>query len=196
VSERIPRRFGFDPLREVMVLSPMHRGLAGVTSLNRELQLLLNPPAPGKPELKRGDHVLRLGDKVMQLRNDYEREVFNGDVGRVVHVDPRERTLALDVDGRRVDYSSEALEDLQLAYASTVHKSQGSEYPAVVIVLAREHHIMCQRNLLYTAVTRAKSLAVVVGSRAAVHRAVQNDQVQRRHTRLRERLRESTAADG
>ena len=185
VRERIPKRFGFDPVADVQVLAPMHRGTAGVGNLNRQLQELLNP---GRTGLRVGDQTFRVGDKVMQIRNDYDKEVWNGDVGRIASVDTTDKSIEVSFDDRLLCYLPEELTDLVLAYASSIHKAQGSEYPAVVVVLAREHYIMCQRNLLYTAVTRGKALTVVVGSRSAVRRAVENDQVKRRYSRLRERI--------
>jgi len=183
-AERIPARFGLDPLRDVQVVAPMHRGKAGVTRLNLALQERLNAGSGGRAV---GDYLLRAGDRVIQQRNDYDREVFNGDVGRVITAEP-DGDLAVEFDGRRVEYDQEAARHLSLAYAISVHKSQGSEYPAVVILLLPEHYLMLQRNLLYTALTRAKKLAVLVGSRRAVARAVANAAPMRRCTRLAHRL--------
>jgi exodeoxyribonuclease V alpha subunit len=183
-AERIPARFGLDPRRDIQVVAPMHRGKAGVSRLNRALQERLNAGSGGHAV---GDYVLRPGDRVIQQRNDYDREVFNGDVGRVVE-GAAEGDLAVEFDGRRVEYDAEAARHLSLAYAISVHKSQGSEYPAVVVLLLPEHYPMLQRNLLYTALTRAKKLAVLVGSRRAVGRAVANAAPLRRCTRLAHRL--------
>lgn len=183
-ADRIPARFGLDPQRDVQVLAPMHRGRAGVSRLNVALQERLNAGGGGR---RVGDYLLRPGDRVIQQRNDYEREVFNGDVGRVV-VAAEADDLTVEFDGRRVRYDQEAARHLSLAYAISVHKSQGSEYPAVVVVLLPEHYPMLQRNLLYTALTRAKKLAVLVGSRRAVARAVANAAPQLRCTRLARRL--------
>lgn len=182
VCERIPRTFGLDPLRDVQVLSPMYRGVLGCDSVNARLRALLCPGGADAPGLR----GLRLGDKVMQVRNDYETEVFNGDVGRVVAARPDR--LTVEIDGRSVDYDASKAEDLQLAYCITVHKSQGSEYPAVVVALHGQHHIMLARNLLYTAITRGKRLVVLVGSPAAMARAAATDRQVQRHGRLRERL--------
>ena len=190
VTRRIPRRFGLDPMRDVQVLAPMHRGPCGVTRLNSELQLVLNP-GPSSELLDMP--VLRVGDRVMQLRNDYDREVFNGDIGHVVLADPEEG-LTVEFDNRLVGYDLAAAADLTLAYAISVHKSQGSEYPAVVIVLMPEHHIMLQRNLLYTALTRARRVAVLISSRDTLSRAVGNASPSARNTTLAERIRE--ALDG
>ena len=189
---RIPDRFGFDPLTEIQVLAPMHRGELGVSRLNERLQEVLTPP--GGPEVRLGTRVFRVGDKVMQLRNNYELDVFNGDVGRVVSIDPEERELVVEYQGREVVYSSDDLEDLTIGYACTIHKSQGSEYAAVVVVLHDQHHLMLQRNLLYTAVTRGRRLVVLVGSRKALARAVRTESVRRRNTLLASRLRLARAA--
>ena len=186
-AERIPRRFGLDPLTDIQVLAPMHRGEAGVARLNERLQLILAPPGK-RAEISVGSRVFRCGDKVMQLRNNYELEVFNGDVGRVVAVDVEERELTVDFSGRAIVFQSEDLEDLNVAYACTIHKAQGSEYPAVVVVLHDQHHLMLQRNLLYTAVTRGRRLVVLVGSKRALSRAVRTESVRRRNTLLAERL--------
>jgi exodeoxyribonuclease V alpha subunit len=185
--ERIPEAFGFDPRRDVQVLAPMHRGAAGTDGLNAALQAALNPR--GEPIA--GARGLRLGDKVMQVRNDYERDVFNGDVGVVASSDSvgGVPTVVVDFDGRRVEYDDEALGQLELAYAVSVHKSQGSEYPAVVLLILMQHHLLLRRNLLYTAVTRGKRLVVLVGSPRAIKRAVEQADSERRHTGLRERLR-------
>jgi exodeoxyribonuclease V alpha subunit len=163
----------------------MHRGRAGVSRLNTAMQARLNPGGAG---LQIGDYTIRPGDRVIQQRNDYDREVFNGDVGRVVDAAADDGAV-VDFDGHRVAYDREAARHLALAYAISVHKSQGSEYPAVVILLLPEHYPMLQRNLLYTALTRARELAVLVGSRRAVARAVGNAAPRRRCTRLARRLR-------
>ncbi|MGD8624223.1 MAG: ATP-dependent RecD-like DNA helicase [Anaerolineae bacterium] len=189
VQNRIPAKFGFDPLEEIQVLSPLHRGAAGVGELNRRLQQALNPPAQGKPERRRGGQVFRLGDRVMQVRNNYDREVFNGDMGRIVALDPVDQVLVARIDGRDVGYDFGDLDELVHAYAVSVHKSQGSEYRAVVVPVLTQHYVMLQRNLLYTAVTRAKALVVLVGNRRAIAIAVGNNQIGRRHTALDARLR-------
>jgi exodeoxyribonuclease V alpha subunit len=188
--ERIPQAFALHPSREVQVLTPMHRGEAGTTALNRALQEALNP---GGIALERGNRApLRVGDKVMQSRNDYDRDVFNGDVGEVAAVDPEGPSAQVIFDERRVDYDGEALGDLELAYAVSIHKSQGSEYPAVVIALLPQHFVLLRRNLLYTAITRGKRLVVLVGAPRAIRRAVENAGDDRRYTRLRERLQNLT----
>lgn len=184
VSNRIPKKFGFDPLKEVQVLAPMHRGEAGVGNLNTELQEALN--GTGEVVARKG---FRVGDKVIQTRNNYELDVFNGDVGRIVHVAEDVQELHVEFEDRTALYTFDDLDDLQLAYAITVHKAQGSEYPAVVLPLASQHYVMLQRNILYTAITRGKSLVVVVGDLKALRRAVNNTDTTRRNTNLSTRLR-------
>jgi exodeoxyribonuclease V alpha subunit len=187
VTDRIPSGFGLDPMRDIQVLTPMRRGLLGTISLNQELQALLNPESAA---VRRGASALRLGDRVMQIRNNYDLGVFNGDVGRIGRVDADEETVTVVFGGRRVEYEPAQLDELLLAYACSVHKSQGSEYPCVVLPLHSQHHVMLQRNLLYTALTRAQRLAIVVGTRQAVSTAVRNHRPQRRFTRLAARLSE------
>jgi exodeoxyribonuclease V alpha subunit len=190
VAERIPARFGYDPLSAVQVLTPMHRGELGTQALNQALQQRLNPGGEGTPELARGDRVFRRGDKVMQLRNDYDRGVFNGDIGVISAIVPDDGVARVDFgDGRGAEYERNELDQLVHAYAVSVHKSQGSEYPAVVIPVATQHFMMLQRSLLYTAVTRGKRLVVLVGSKKAVSMAVRNAAARQRYTWLAERLR-------
>ena len=186
-ARRIPERFGLDPVWDIQVLSPMHRGVLGVTRLNERLQDQLTPRGR---ELAVGWRRFRVGDKVMQVRNNYELDVFNGDLGQVEAIDFGERELTVRFDDRLVTIPPDNLDDIVPAYACTIHKSQGSEYPAVVIVLHHQHHIMLQRNLLYTAITRGRRLVVIVGSKRALGRAVHNATVRTRHTLLAERLRE------
>ena len=185
VGERIRRGFGFDPRTEVQVLTPMRRGLLGADNLNAELQAVLNPAAPAIAGLRQ----LRRGDRVMQVRNNYDLDVFNGDVGRIVAIDEENRKLEVVFDGRRVAYEFASQDELALAYACSVHKSQGSEYPCVVLPLHTQHYVMLQRNLLYTGVTRAKRLLILVGDRRALGVAIRNDRQQERHTRLAELIR-------
>lgn len=185
VAERIPESFGFDPLKDVQVLTPMNRGPLGVHTLNQLLQDRLNPSGT---QIEKGGRRLRLGDKVMQLRNNYELDVFNGDLGRVVSFDPEEEELSVVFDGRRVTYAPADLDELTPAYACSIHKSQGSEYPCVVVPVHYQHFRMLQRNLIYTALTRAKKLAVFVGQKKALATAVQNQDTRRRNTRLAWRL--------
>ena len=185
VSRRIPDRFGLDPLRDIQVLSPMRRGEGGVIRLNEQLQQALNPRCEMIPRRNFGR-----GDKVMQLRNNYELDVYNGDTGIITLVDEEAGELEVTFDdGRVVIYGLDQADELDLAYAATVHKSQGSEYPAVVLAFLPQHYMMLQRNLLYTAITRGKQLVIVVGSEKAVGMAVHNSQFARRNSRLSERLR-------
>jgi exodeoxyribonuclease V alpha subunit len=193
LSERIPRKFGLDPVEDVQIISPMHGGPAGVTSLNVEIQALLNPPAPRRPELGRGDRTYRLGDKVMQIRNNYDKDVYNGDVGRIAKVDRQEQALTIAFSAAsggttEVEYGPDELDELVLAYAVSVHKAQGSEFPCVIIPVVPRHSILLQRSLLYTAVTRAKQLCVLAGSQASFERAIAREQSLRRNTYLGPRL--------
>jgi exodeoxyribonuclease V alpha subunit len=190
VAERIPRRFGLDPRRDVQVLTPTHRGPAGVASLNALLQEALNPPRPGLAEQRVGATTFRVGDRVLQLRNNYDLDVYNGDIGEIVGIDPVEQTLTVRYDeARDVAYDFGGLDELMLAYAVSVHKAQGAEYPCVVLPLLTQHYMLLQRNLLYTAVTRAKRLVVLAGDRRALAMAVANSRVQARYTGLAARLR-------
>lgn len=181
----IPQRFGFHPSQEIQVLTPMNKGVVGTLNLNAELQKVLNPQ--GK-ELARGGRSWRLGDKVIQVRNNYPKEVFNGDIGRVLEIDPEEQRVTVEFDTGQVDYDYNELDELMPAYAISVHRSQGSEYPAIVLPLLPQHYLLLQRNLLYTALTRARKLAVLIGSKKAIAMAVKNDKVQKRYTCLQERL--------
>ncbi|MGB4705022.1 MAG: ATP-dependent RecD-like DNA helicase [Candidatus Saccharicenans sp.] len=184
--ENVPRRLKLNPLStQIQVISPMYRGLVGVDNLNQELQELLNPGSAG---LKVGQKEFRVGDKVMQIRNDYEKEVFNGDLGIVAQVDQERFGLLVDFDGRLVFYEKDELADLVLAYAISVHKAQGNEYQAVVMPLLTQHYIMLQRNLFYTALTRARKLSVIIGSYRALHIAIKNDRPVQRNSRLKERI--------
>jgi len=188
VARRIPSHFRVDALEDIQVLTPMHRGLLGSLSLNAELQGLLNPEGES---LVRGSRVYRVGDKVMQIRNNYELEVFNGDIGRVVKIDAADRQVQVRFDDRVVTYDTADLDELVLGYACSIHKSQGSEYPVVVLPLHTQHYIMLQRNLLYTGITRGRKLVVIVGTRRAMAIAVKNNRVEARYTRLTEHLQES-----
>lgn len=189
VRRRIPHKFGYHPVDEIQVLSPMYRGPVGVNNLNARLQEVLNPARPGKVERSFGGRIFRLGDKVMQIRNNYDKEVFNGDIGRVVSIDPLNQLLTVRIDERPVAYDFSELDELVLAYCVSIHKSQGSEYPAVVVPIMMTHYIMLQRNLLYTAVTRAERLMVIVGTKRAIAVAVRNNKIAKRHTALDVRLR-------
>jgi len=188
VAQRIPAKFGYDADRDIQVLSPMHRGAAGVGELNRRLQETLNPPDARKAQSVHGSRTFRVGDRVMQIRNDYDRQVFNGDMGRVTALDLEEHTLTVNFDGAFVGYEFTELDELVHAYAVSIHKSQGSEFPVVVIPILTQHYMMLQRNLLYTGVTRAAKLVVLVGNQRAVAIAVHNDKIAQRNTRLTERV--------
>ena len=185
MTTRIPRKFGLDPLEDVQVLTPMRRNLLGTESLNFELQKALNPSGAG---LIRGGTTFRVGDRVMQLRNNYDKDVYNGDVGFIKAVDPTDRSLIVTFDGRPVKYDAGDLDELVLAYATTIHKSQGSEYPAVIVLIHTQHYVMLQRNLLYTAITRGKKLVLLIGVPYAVNRAIDTNVVRERRTTLAERL--------
>ncbi len=186
VTSRIPSAFKMDPVLDVQVLSPMHKGPAGVSDLNSRLQRLLNPSGR---ELALGSRKFRLRDKVMQIRNNYEKEVFNGDLGLIHSIDNDSQQVTVDFDGRVVVYEFSELDELELAYAISVHKSQGSEYRAVVVPVITQHYVLLQRNLIYTAVTRAKELVVLVGSLNALSTAIKNARIQHRHSHLSARLR-------
>ena len=183
---RIPRHFHLEPLQDVQVLTPMRRNLLGAENLNAAIQKRLNGAGPG---VVRGGMEFRAGDRVMQLRNNYDKDVYNGDVGFVQSVEPAERTLVVLFDGRPVEYRAADLDELTLAYATTIHKSQGSEYPAVIVLLHRQHYMMLQRNLLYTAITRGKKLVLVIGSPWAGKQAIETNVVRARRTSLAERMR-------
>lgn len=184
VSSKLPRYYGVKP-SEVQVLTPMQRGLLGGTNLNQTLQAALNPEGEG---LRRGGFIFRLYDKVMQVKNNYDKEVFNGDIGRITAVDLQERTLQVMFDGRVIEYDVSELDELVHAYATTIHKAQGSEYPIVVMPILMTHFVMLQRNLLYTGITRAKKVLVLIGSKKALAYAVHNVTVSQRNTKLKERL--------
>lgn len=188
VARRIPAKFGLDARRDVQVLSPMHRGPAGVSALNRRLQEVLNPPAADKTQITHGSRILRTGDRVMQIHNDYERQVFNGDMGYIIAIDLEDQTVTIAFDDTTALYEFSELDAIVHAYAVSIHKAQGSEFPAVVLPLLTQHYMMLQRNLLYTGVTRARSLVVLVGGVRAIAIAVHNDKIARRNTRLAQRL--------
>jgi exodeoxyribonuclease V alpha subunit len=185
VRERIPKRFRLDPLDDIQVLTPMHRGTVGSENLNMELQKALNPRDDG---IIRGGRNFRVNDKVMQIRNNYNKDVYNGDIGRITGIDVENREITVTIDERQVIYDYGELDELVHAYAVSVHKSQGSEYPAVVIPIVTQHYMLLQRNLLYTAVTRGRKLVVLVGSKRALAIAVKNNKTHRRYTLLRQRL--------
>ena len=187
-QHRIPQRFGFDPIDEIQVLTPMHRGVVGAGNLNQQLQAALNP---GQGGIARGERTYRVNDKVMQIRNNYDKEVFNGDIGRITAIQWEDQEVEIHIDGRKVVYDFSDLDEIVPAYAVSVHKSQGSEYAAVIIPIVTQHYILLQRNLIYTAVTRGKKLVVLVGSRKAMAIGVKNNKTQKRYTRLRYRLAQS-----
>jgi exodeoxyribonuclease V alpha subunit len=189
VRQRIPARFGLDPLRDVQVLTPMNRNELGTQALNLHLQQILNAPHGGH-QVQRFGSTFRTGDKVLQTQNNYQKEVFNGDVGRIAAIDEIEREVVVDFDGKRVAYDFGELDELTLAYALSIHKSQGSEYPAVVITLHTQHFVMLQRNLLYTGVTRGKKLVVLVGNRRALEVAIGRQDTGGRYSALCRRLQE------
>ena len=186
MTTRIPRKFGMNPLEDVQILTPMRRNLLGTENLNYELQKALNPTGDS---VTRGGTVFRVGDRVMQLRNNYDKDVFNGDVGFVKSVDAEERALVVLFDGRPVRYEAGDLDELVLAYAMTIHKSQGSEYPAVIVLMHTQHYVMLERNLLYTAITRGKKLVLLIGVPYAVNRAIETNTVRERRTSLATALR-------
>jgi exodeoxyribonuclease V alpha subunit len=189
VTRELPGRYGFDPVKDIQVISPMHRGAVGVQTLNHELQQRLNGRAP---RFTFGARVFRRGDKVMQLKNNYYKEVFNGDIGQVAGFIPDTGQLMVEFDGRKVFYDSGEGDEITLAYAVTVHKAQGSEFPGVIIILTTHHYLLLQRNLLYTALTRGRRLVVLLGTKRALAMAIKNDQPVRRYTDLTAKLRQAS----
>ncbi|MDD6623680.1 MAG: AAA family ATPase, partial [Bacteroides sp.] len=185
VRDRLPKAYG-QPLNNIQVLTPMQRSVVGAGNLNLLLQEALNHNTAG---ISRGGYTYKFGDRVMQIRNNYDKNVFNGDIGTVAKVDLEERTLTIDFDGRMVEYDASELDEVALAYATTIHKSQGSEYPIVVIPVLMTHYVMLQRNLIYTGITRAKKICVLIGQTKALYYAVKNLTVSNRNTLLKERLR-------
>jgi len=185
VRQGIPKRFGFDSVNDIQVLSPMHRGTVGAGNLNVELQKTLNP---GEEGVLRGDRLFRVNDKIMQIVNNYDKEVYNGDIGRISSIDEEEKEVKVIVDDREIVYDYSDLDELVHAYAVSIHKSQGSEYPAVVIPILIQHYMLLQRNLLYTGVTRGKKLVIIVGTKKAMAIAVKNNRTEKRYTLLKERL--------
>lgn len=184
---KIPERFGFDPLDEIQVLTPMHKGLAGTLNLNNVLQKRLNP---NKIIIETMGNTFKLGDKIMHLKNNYQKEVFNGDIGMICDIDKKAQMLSVNYYGRIVDYDFSEMEEISLAYAISVHKSQGSEYPAVIVPIMTQHFALLQRNLLYTAITRGKKLVILIGTKKALLIALNNDRPQKRLSRLADRLME------
>lgn len=186
VSHRIPDRFNHDPVNDIQVLTPMHRGLIGAGNLNLELQKKLNR---SKTVLSRGNREFKVGDKVMQIRNNYDKHTYNGDIGKILSIDFDAQTTVIDFDSRQVEYGFSSLDEIVHAYAVSIHKSQGSEYPAVVIPVATQHYVLLQRNLIYTAITRGKKLVVLVGTKKALAMAIRTVKSQERHTCLSERIK-------
>jgi len=181
-------QLGFNPATDVQVLCPMTRGVVGTRNLNGVLQQLLNPPSPNKAEINRGGMVFREGDRIIQLKNDYDRDIYNGDLGTITRIDPTEQEMIVQIDGREVIYDYADLNEITLAYSITIHKSQGSEYPVVILPLYTQHYVMLSRNLVYTGITRGKKLVILVGSGKAIAISVKQQNEQQRYTRLRERL--------
>jgi exodeoxyribonuclease V alpha subunit len=186
ITERIPKRFGLHPVRDVQVLTPMNRGGLGARALNVELQRVLN--ANAEPKITRFGTVFAPGDKVIQIVNNYDKEVFNGDIGQILKIDNEESILLIDYDGRTVEYEFGELDEVSLAYATSIHKSQGSEYPAIIIPLAMQHYTLLERNLIYTAVTRGKKLVTIIGEPKALAMAVKNQKSSNRVTNLTARI--------
>ena len=189
---RLPEKFGLRTA-DIQVLSPMYRGPAGVNALNQRLQNTLNPAGAGKRQHQMGERIFRERDRVMQLRNNYEKLVYNGDIGEILQIDAEDQTVLVNYDNKFVQYDFSELDEIQLAYAISIHKSQGSEFPAVIIPVIKGHYIMLQRNLIYTAITRARKIVVLVGSRKAIGMAINNNQTNRRNTRLSLLLKESSS---
>ncbi len=185
-KERIPGKFGYDPVNDIQVLTPMHKGIVGTSNLNAELQKHLNP---SNEELNSGGKIFKVREKVMQIRNNYDKNVYNGDIGRITAINREDREVTIDYDGKASVYDFTELDEVVLAYAISVHKSQGSEYSAVVMPLLTQHYMMLQRNLLYTAITRGKKLVVIIGTKKALAIAVKNDKPRKRYANLAERLK-------
>jgi exodeoxyribonuclease V alpha subunit len=187
VRQRIPKRFGLDAVNDIQVLSPMHRGTVGAGNLNIELQKALNP---GEEGVFRGGRLFKVNDKVMQIVNNYDKEVYNGDIGRIASIDEEAKEVVVVIDDRKIAYDYSDLDELVHAYAVSIHKSQGSEYPAVVMPILTQHYILLQRNLLYTGVTRGKKLVVIVGTKKAMAIAIKNNKTEKRYTLLKQRLQQ------
>jgi exodeoxyribonuclease V alpha subunit len=189
VKERIPAKWGFDPISDVQVLCPMNRGSLGAREMNLQLQNALNPQRPDEPRVERFGWQFRIRDKVIQTENNYDKEVFNGDIGRIKAINPDEREVAIQFESREVIYDFGELDEVSLAYAISIHKSQGSEFPVVIVPVAMQHYMLLQRNLIYTAITRGKKMVVLIGQKKALGLAVRNNRTGERFSGLLERLR-------
>jgi exodeoxyribonuclease V alpha subunit len=189
VARRIPQKFGLDAIADLQVLCPMNRGSVGVRELNERLQGVLNPLRAGEPEIERFGYRFRVRDKVIQTENDYDKEVFNGDIGQIVSIDLVEREIMIRYDNRLVAYDFGELDEISPAYAISIHKSQGSEFPVVVIPLAMQQYMLLERNLIYTGITRGKRLVMVVGEPKALRIAIRKNNTRLRHSGLQDRLR-------
>jgi exodeoxyribonuclease V alpha subunit len=185
-NNRLPNYYKADRFEDIQVLCPMQRGVLGARNLNNVLQEALNKE---KLEIKVGAVTFKKGDKVMQIKNNYDKNVFNGDIGRIIDIDKEESSVLINFDGNDVDYDTSEMDEVVLAYATTIHKSQGSEYKIVIAPISTSHYVMLQRNLIYTCVTRAKKILVLVGSKKAIAMAVNNDKINRRNTMLQNRLK-------
>ena len=188
VGTRIPGKFKFDPIRDIQVLCPMNRGSLGIRELNVKLQAELNPPRTEEPVVEKFGWLFRERHKVIQTENNYDKDVFNGDIGQIAKIDPVEREVTIRFDQREVIYDYGGLDEISLAYAITIHKSQGSEFPAVVIPLAMQQYVLLQRNLVYTGITRGKKLVVLIGQKKALGMAVKNNRTEQRFSGLLARL--------
>ena len=189
IKERIPAKWGFNPIGDVQVLCPMNRGSLGAREMNLQLQNALNPQRPDEPRVERFGWQFRIRDKVIQTENNYDKEVFNGDIGRIKAINPDEREVAIQFESREVIYDFGELDEVSLAYAISIHKSQGSEFPVVIVPVAMQHYILLQRNLIYTAITRGKKMVVLIGQKKALGLAVRNNRTGERFSGLLERLR-------
>jgi len=189
IKERIPAKWGFDPIGDVQVLCPMNRGSLGAREMNLQLQNALNPQRPDEPRVERFGWQFRIRDKVIQTENNYDKEVFNGDIGRIKAINPDEREVAIQFESREVIYDFGELDEVSLAYAISIHKSQGSEFPVVIVPVAMQHYMLLQRNLIYTAITRGKKMVVLIGQKKALGLAVRNNRTGERFSGLLERLR-------